>query len=173
MEEQEEVEVDQEKDLPLMANADDIRVRHYMLKLEFNMITETVEGESIVFCDVNISDKSPKEFILDCKDLDIVSVEQIEDKDDDIMEILSSFNQRSSVNQMKKWYAKSRVPMIYNSEPWCLRIYKRQPNETSDVFKIIHMKWKVSNLENLQGFQIHISLELEGRFDQNQFLIKA
>ena len=144
MEEQEEVEVDQEKDLPLMANADDIRVRHYMLKLEFNMITQTVEGESIVFCDVNISDKTPKEFILDCKDLDIVSVEQVEDKDGDIIEIISGFNQRSSVSQLKKWYAKSRVPMMYQSEPWCLRISKRQPNETSDVFKIIHMKWKVS-----------------------------
>ena len=145
MEEREEVEVDQEKDLPLMANADDIRVRHYMLKLEFNMITETVEGESIVFCDVNISDETPKEFILDCKDLYIVSVEQVEDKDGDIIEILSGFSQRSSVSQLNKWYTKSRVPMIYQSEPWCLRISKRQPNETSDVFKIIHMKWKVSD----------------------------
>ena len=144
MEEKEEIEVDQEKDLPLMANADEIRVRHYMLKLEFNMITETVEGESIVFCDLNISEKSPKEFILDCKDLEIVSVEQVEDKDGDNIEILNGFKQRSSVAQMKKWYAKSRVPMSYQSEPWCLRISKREPIDTSDVFKVIHMKWKVS-----------------------------
>ena len=58
-------EVDQEKDLPLMANAEEIRVRHYMLKLQFDLDLEIVQGESIMFCDTHISSsKDPKEFIL-------------------------------------------------------------------------------------------------------------
>ena len=39
-------EVDQEKDLPLMANAEEIRIRHYMLKLQFDLELEIVQGES-------------------------------------------------------------------------------------------------------------------------------
>jgi hypothetical protein len=43
--------VDESKDLPLMSNADEIRVRHYMfrLKCSSNLKEKTLDGQVIIF----------------------------------------------------------------------------------------------------------------------------
>ena len=133
------MEVDREKDLPLMANGDEIRVRHYMLKLYFDMEKEIVQGQAIMFCDTNISNKNPKEFILDCKDLITTSVYEIVGDDDEFNQILNSFDIRSEKIQMDKWFHKSRRPLEFKSEPWCLRIFDK-PDST--IFpRIFYVEW--------------------------------
>ena len=139
-------EVDQEKDLPLMANAEEIRIRHYMLKLQFDLELEIVQGESIMFCDTHISSSKeyPKEFILDCKDLEIIAVNEILEEagndDERSKEIFDQFDNRSCKIQFRNWYDKKRSQLSYKSEPWCVRIYKNEINE--EFPKIVHIQWK-------------------------------
>ena len=135
-------EVDQEKDLPLMANAEEIRVRHYMLKLQFDLELEIVNGESIMFCDTHISSsEDPKEFILDCKDIEIIAVNEIlEAGDEESKEIFDQFDKRCCRIQFRNWYDKKRSQLSYKSEPWCVRIYKNDINEAFP--KIVHIQWK-------------------------------
>jgi hypothetical protein len=45
----EEVTIDESKDLPLLANVEEIRARHYMFKLECRLQENIFEGEAIIF----------------------------------------------------------------------------------------------------------------------------
>jgi hypothetical protein len=45
----EDITIDESKDLPLLANAEEIRARHYMFKLECRLQEKFFEGEVIIF----------------------------------------------------------------------------------------------------------------------------
>ncbi len=45
----EDVTIDESKDLPLLANAEEIRARHYMFRLECRLQEKFFEVEAIVF----------------------------------------------------------------------------------------------------------------------------
>jgi hypothetical protein len=45
----EDVTIDESKDLPLLANAEEIRARHYMFRLECRLQENIFEGEAIIF----------------------------------------------------------------------------------------------------------------------------
>ena len=83
---------------------------------------------------------------LDCKDLEIIAVNEILEEDgldeNKSKEIFDQFDNRSCKIQFRNWYEDNkRSRLSFKSEPWCVRIYKN--DDINEEFpKIVHIQWK-------------------------------
>ena len=106
--------VDKEMDLPLMANVEDIRVRHYMMQLSFDFDNETVTGEAIIFCQNSQSKGNQNdteknfELILDHRHIDFLQISEVNDCASELELILSNFESRKDLNIMKSCFRRAK-----------------------------------------------------------------
>ena len=128
--------VDKELDLPLMANVEDYRIRHYMMKLSFNFNPCFVQGESIIFFE-NISGVS-QDFIIDQRHLHITSVKKVDICHLEVQKI-QDFKHRKDFNFIQKMYQVPVIGLEFTQEDWSLRI----PMDTFDIktTMIIRISW--------------------------------
>ena len=138
--------IDKDLDLPLMANVEDIRVQHYMMRLSFDFESDTVEGEAILFCihlDHNAVKNPSFEFFLDCRHIDFTDVSQVLDIDKEKDMILSSFEPRKSLEMIKSCFQKQTSRLNFTTDPWSLRISRSdQQLHFPQVFRI---SWRTQN----------------------------
>lgn len=123
-----DVEINVDKDLPLMANASDIRIRHYMFRFEFDLVKKFVSGTALVFLDplTDVVKDFDFEVVLDARHLFFESVSQVECDPDEVDVICKSFSKRRCYDTFKLWFDRldSNANLNFKTEPWCLRISK-------------------------------------------------
>ena len=138
--------VDQDMDLPLMANIDDTRVQHYMMHLTFDFPEEIVRGQSIMFFkhnDSNVNAQNlPFEVILDCRHLEFADVSEIIGADTETQAILDCFESRKSLDKYKTFFSCNTSPMDFSAEEWKLRIWKNEITDPLQFPTVIKVKWK-------------------------------
>ena len=141
--------VDKEMDLPLMANVEEIRVRHYMMQLSFDFDNETVTGEAIIFCQQSSQLKSKQndtdknfELILDHRHIDFLQVSEVTDCCSELELILSTFESRKDLNIMKSCFQKPVKSLKFVTEEWCLRIRKEGVSDIKDFPMVVKIAWK-------------------------------
>ena len=146
------MDVNEEKDLPLMSNTDEIRVKHYMLNLAFDFDTQTVEGQSIIFCQALINDKTRKDkftFILDARHLCTSKVEEIDCQPDEVDKMLTDFEYRKSQDEMKNWFNKAtKNTLSFEDTDWSLNIWKPTVTNPQEFPKVIKISWRTSRQAN-------------------------
>ncbi len=142
-------DVDEDNDLPLMANADEIRVRHYKLKLEFDFDTHRVKGSAIIFLQPLVARDCQSDFevILDCRHLDVSSVQEVEvcqpfAKIEDLF-----LNEKAKWSDRQilfdPWFDSSRTldTLRFKLEPWCVRVTKASVSTAFDFPRVIRFDW--------------------------------
>ena len=147
------MEVDEEKDLPLMANADEIRVKHYMINLSFDFKSQTVHGDCILFCQPVGDDHltldrngTDQEFlmVLDARHILTSSVKEVIHQPHEAEKILTDFEPRKNLNSMKFWFGKPCQPISFKDEKWCLKIWKSNVKSKLDFPRVIRIIWTTS-----------------------------
>merc|ERR1712051_898441 len=106
-------------DLPLTANVEEIRVRHYMMQLLFDFDEATVRGEALLFCqspstiqnneEHKESIENTFEMILDHRHLDLTEVSEVIDSSSEFELIMSDFKNRKDLSLMKSFCLKNGV----------------------------------------------------------------
>ena len=84
--------VDKNLDLPLMANVEEVRVKHYMMRLKFDFAHDVVFGEAVIFCE-NKADKF-REIVLDARHLNVASVWEVSNSEELAKTIIMNFESR-------------------------------------------------------------------------------
>jgi hypothetical protein len=143
--------VNVEKDLPLMANSHDIRVRHYMMRLAVDFNQSVVTGQSILFvenlvkADTHIPNRSsPFQCVLDCRHLDIFGVfELVPDDSTKIECIFSGFEKRRNLSEIEYWINLVKdVKLDFVVEPWCVRVSKEDVTKPRDFPRVLKICWR-------------------------------
>ena len=143
-----DVSVNKDTDLPLMANVDCIRVRHYMMQLLFDFNEEIVFGEAIIFCqdleeiEDDTNERTNFELLLDQRHIEFTEVSELKDFTSEFELILSSFESRKDLNLMKSCFQKTTSPLMFKTDDWCLRIWKEGIFNAKDFPKVIKIGWK-------------------------------
>ena len=140
------MDVNEENDLPLMSNTDAIRVKHYMLDLSFDFESQTVKGQSILFCQplMNSEAESHFTFILDARHLITSKVEEVAHEPYEVHTILTDFKSRKNQDEMVKWFKKPTSSLSFQDEDWCLKIWKSTVKNPEEFPKVVKISWKTS-----------------------------
>ena len=137
------MEVNEEKDLPLMANADEIRVKHYMLNLSFDFASKTVQGQCILFCQPVKEKKTNEDFslVLDARHILTSFVGEVTHEPHEAEQILTDFEQRKSLSAMKHWFNKPCKPICFEDESWSLKIWKANVKSNLQFPRAVKITW--------------------------------
>uniref|UniRef100_T1JA77 Peptidase M1 leukotriene A4 hydrolase/aminopeptidase C-terminal domain-containing protein n=1 Tax=Strigamia maritima TaxID=126957 RepID=T1JA77_STRMM len=125
--EQADDESDQEYnyDLPLLSNVDEILIRHYAISLSCDFNKKRLSGHVILFLDLLSREQSDDrlQFVLDCKDITIESVESlIFDNDDQLNNILhNTFIYEDS--NIDLWLKLERKRIFFKLSDWKVNIW--------------------------------------------------
>ena len=144
--------VDKDMDLPLTANVEEIRVRHYMMQLLFDFDEATVRGEALLFCQSPSTIQNNEEhkerientfeMILDHRHLDFTEVSEVIDSSSEFELIMSDFKNRKDLSLMKSCFQKPLRPLKFLTEEWSLRIWKESVSNATEFPGIIKITWK-------------------------------
>ena len=128
-------EVDRNKDLPLMANANDIRARHYLLKL--NPKDRIFECEVILFFEPLTDEKLDLDFecVLDCCDLNFEVVEEI-------LIFGGNLNYGKSKHFVETCFLLPRKRLRFRVEEWAIRITKPGCKSANQFPKMVYLKYQ-------------------------------
>ena len=135
-------EVDLEKDLPLLANVDDVRVRHYMFKFTPDFETKTFSTEVILLLEVLRETSEAMEMVLDARDIRVKSVQSINYPEEDTAEkTADSFELRKDEDNFEKWFSYPRSnDLTYQANPWSINIKTSKSIFPSAIY--IHFETK-------------------------------
>ncbi len=128
-------------DLPLLANVDAFRVRHYIIRLELGdddlQHQNAMRGDVMLFVSPTNAEqlsedrlksrkrarKEHDRLILDCRDLCVQKVEAVTGYDDGHLDsFLHSFAERRDHCRVARWHALPRIPLTFETRPWSLDI---------------------------------------------------
>ena len=127
-------EVDKNLDLPLMANVDKVRVKHYMMILKFNFEKDIVLGEALLFLEDKSDQDQFREIVLDARHLENVSVHEVLNCEDQASALIDNFELRKDEQVMSEYFTKKISALDFDMEPWCIRV---KPTNK----KVIKISW--------------------------------
>ncbi|KAK3857377.1 hypothetical protein Pcinc_036365 [Petrolisthes cinctipes] len=204
------------QDLPLLANINDIRARHYLIRLEPNFTTKVIRGKVFIFfeptseCEArggccirecscgsensanddtgrfykytprplprtecHLSDDSdddddsyhpqnngdnntvgesgditPKdkdfEVVLDCCDIRVRSVSEVNCEGSDMLEFLNTHYNKTCKFTFNIWSKRSRDPLQYSVNPWCIKIWKPGVKEAKGFPSVVCIDYETT-----------------------------
>lgn len=152
-----------ESELPMMANVDDILVKHFVLQLSCDLDKQTLSGSITLFLAPNPNatkgskiksnkSKSPGssgsknfELVLDHSQLSVTSVEEIKVPETQLKQTFdcSPVNFKQKLPHYKKCLDSPSSPLKFRTEEWCIKIHKPGVNSADNFPRVVRISYRI------------------------------
>ncbi len=131
-------EVDHDNDLPLLANASELRARHYLINLKVDLQRECFDGEVVILLE-NIALRDCDKCVLDCRHVQVKIVQQVAGN---VEKPPCSSRTRTSAETMDKWFSLPRRDVPFTVKPWSVEIEAEFPVSTEGDISAVYIAYR-------------------------------